>query len=149
MPPEGVVVETDAPGGRLRLKWQGRLWRFPDESHYLFHTPRYWRPLAGPVPDAPRPAPPATRSIGRGLLALLGWMAGAGAAALAADLLMAPAPAVRQVALAVVLAAVGLALLFGGACHWGAGGRPDRRAKSERRGSPAGGRRVLAGRPGR
>jgi hypothetical protein len=119
MPPEGLVVETDAPGGRLLLKWQGRLWRFPNESHYLFNTPRYWRPLAAPAPDESRPAPLPARGISRGLQAVLAWIAGAGAAASATDLVMAPAVSVRQVALAVVLAVVGLALLFGGACQWG------------------------------
>ena len=51
MPPEGLVVDVVTPHGqRLRLKWQGRLWRFPDQSHYLFYTPLYWRPLAAADP---------------------------------------------------------------------------------------------------
>jgi hypothetical protein len=36
MPPEGIVVEAIAPGGgRLRLKWEGRLWRFAGGSMYV------------------------------------------------------------------------------------------------------------------
>jgi len=44
MPPEGVLVEAIAPDGRhMRLKWEGRLWRFADGAPYLFFTPAYWR----------------------------------------------------------------------------------------------------------
>jgi hypothetical protein len=119
MPPEGVVVETDsADGRRHQLKWQGRLWRYRDESHHLFYTPLYWRPVAGLPPDAPRPEPMAARSIGPGLLTVLAWMAGVGAAAVAAHRFSAPASTVWQVALAVLLAAVPLTLLYGGVFGW-------------------------------
>lgn len=109
-------MEAVAPdGGNLRLKWQGRLWRFPDESYYLFYTPLYWRPLPRPAPARSRPAPPASLGVGRGLLGLLGWGAGALTLAAAAAGLTSSGPTGRQVALSVILAAVGLALLFGGA----------------------------------
>ena len=48
MPPEGVVVEAVGPDGRhMRLKWEGRLWRFADGALYLFFTPAYWRLMDG------------------------------------------------------------------------------------------------------
>lgn len=54
MPPEGVVVEAIAPDGRhLRLKWEGRLWRYADGPPYHFFTPTYWRLAAG-MPLSPR-----------------------------------------------------------------------------------------------
>jgi hypothetical protein len=119
MPPEGVVVEADfADGRRLRLKWQGRLWRFRDESHHLFYTPLYWRPLAGPAAGAPGPEPMAARSVGPGILAVLALMAGVGAAALAAHRFTAPASTVWQAGLAIVLAALPVALLYGGVFGW-------------------------------
>ena len=64
MPPEGAVVDALAPDGRhLRLRWEGRLWRYADASPYLFFTPAYWRPAAaaraatvsGPEAAAGRP----------------------------------------------------------------------------------------------
>jgi hypothetical protein len=52
MPPEGVIVDTlTADGRRLRVKWEGRLWRLPSGAHYPCFTPEYWRPetpAAGP-----------------------------------------------------------------------------------------------------
>ena len=58
MPPEGVVVEAIAPdGGHLRLKWQGRLWRFADGSHFPFFTPTYWRPAAADHGERAIPRP--------------------------------------------------------------------------------------------
>jgi hypothetical protein len=51
MPPEGVFVDTmTSDGWRLRIKWEGRLWRLPGGTHYPCFTPEYWRPetpLAG------------------------------------------------------------------------------------------------------
>lgn len=46
--PEGVVVETkidDANGVRseTKLKRQGRLWFFSDDSMYVYYTPTHWR----------------------------------------------------------------------------------------------------------
>ena len=65
MPPEGVIVDTiTADGRRVRVKWQGRLWRLPSGTHYPCFTPDYWRPeapVAGPGAagaGAPRSARP-------------------------------------------------------------------------------------------
>ena len=45
MPPEGVIVDTlTSDGRRLRVKWEGRLWRLPSGAHYPCFTPEYWRP---------------------------------------------------------------------------------------------------------
>ena len=52
MPPEGVVVDTiSSEGWRLRVKWEGRLWRLPGGAHVPCFTPDYWRlafSVAGP-----------------------------------------------------------------------------------------------------
>ena len=54
MPPEGVIVETITSNGRrLRVKWEGRLWRLPGGDHYPCFTPEYWRPgLPAVAPSA-------------------------------------------------------------------------------------------------
>jgi hypothetical protein len=50
MPPEGVMVDTiSSEGRRLRVKWEGRLWRLPGGAHYPCFTPDYWRPAVGPL----------------------------------------------------------------------------------------------------
>ena len=53
MPPEGVLVDAVASAGRrLRVRWEGRLWRLPDGPHCPCFAPEYWRPAS------PRPNPP-------------------------------------------------------------------------------------------
>ena len=54
MPPEGVFVDTITSNGRrLRVKWEGRLWRLQSGVHYPCFTPQYWRL------ETPAVAPPA------------------------------------------------------------------------------------------
>lgn len=50
LPPDGEIVETKIDDGRkcrneCRLKRQGRLWFFEDESMYVYYTPTHWRRL--------------------------------------------------------------------------------------------------------
>lgn len=50
LPPEGVIVETKIDDGRgcrneCKLKRQGRLWFFADDSMYVYYTPTHWRRL--------------------------------------------------------------------------------------------------------
>jgi hypothetical protein len=60
MPPEGVIVDTiTSDGRRLRVKWEGRLWRLPSGTHYPCFTPEYWRPETPAAGLAPRPGPGA------------------------------------------------------------------------------------------
>ena len=64
MPPEGVVVDAIGPDGDLlRLRWEGRLWRFAGGSPFPFFTPTYWRRADGtgaPPAGGPEVAPPRT-----------------------------------------------------------------------------------------
>lgn len=44
LPPEGLVVRTISPGGiEADLKRLGNLWFFPDDSMYVYYTPRFWK----------------------------------------------------------------------------------------------------------
>lgn len=57
LPRNGRIVETkidDQNGARniQRLKRQGRLWYFPDESMYVYYTPTHWAPLPELPPDS-------------------------------------------------------------------------------------------------
>lgn len=50
LPPEGQVVETKiddthSERNHARLKRQGRLWWFADDSMYIYYNPTHWRPI--------------------------------------------------------------------------------------------------------
>lgn len=52
LPLQGEIVETkidDEKGERniQKLKRQGRLWFFPDDSMYVYYTPTHWRRSEG------------------------------------------------------------------------------------------------------
>lgn len=45
-PPDGVEVDTLSENGlQQTLKLIGRLWHFPDESMYVYYTPKFWAPI--------------------------------------------------------------------------------------------------------
>lgn len=44
LPPDGEVVNAMDSGGHVqKLKRRGRLWWFPDDSMYVYFTPKFWR----------------------------------------------------------------------------------------------------------
>lgn len=50
LPSENEVVETKIDNSQgccnvCKLKRQGWLWFFPDDSMYVYYTPTHWRPI--------------------------------------------------------------------------------------------------------